>query len=548
MPMHRKLATFVVLSFFAYSASPRSVDTQTAPRQAELSAGPEIDVRSFGAVPDGKTDSTGAIQKATLLANTTGGVVKFPHGAGSYIYAGGPLTVGTPTNKVDWLLEGSDIHLISNLNQDFILLENYSGIFGFGSTWGKPSITVDPKAKLRTVVRNARQSPNQQEAVYIEGISINGQKGAQISGPAAVDLSYLYVPSMVRDTAITNFNSVNLRIDNAGVFLLDNVLAQGCGATYANQCPASQALIISKASDLTSLAGTYQGASAGLAIVTITGSQAINFYSTYYEAGRSSGPSLLIEDSQNVHVDGHLCGGYTDGDCIQIAQSGLRKTGSIRVTNARTNGIRQKLINNMITHETYTADGGFGHYGGDYTYLVREHGDRFIVADTPPSSLTGLQHGGLTIFNVKPDGKHFACFDFSVADAGPEEGTPVSRVCQENGKLGTTLHFLTSNNGSAGVTTDALQLDPSGNATISGTLFLRRDKGSPLSIASTALNPNLNADYVDGHRASDFTAAPVPAPATSSSPCTTAQWAHDDNYMYLCVGKNTWRRVNLSTF
>jgi hypothetical protein len=65
MPLHTRLPLFAAFVLFVYSASTRPVDAQTTARP-ELSSGPEIDVRSLGAVPDGVTDSTSAIQKATL--------------------------------------------------------------------------------------------------------------------------------------------------------------------------------------------------------------------------------------------------------------------------------------------------------------------------------------------------------------------------------------------------------------------------------------------------------------------------------------------------
>jgi len=59
---------------------------------------------------------------------------------------------------------------------------------------------------------------------------------------------------------------------------------------------------------------------------------------------------------------------------------------------------------------------------------------------------------------------------------------------------------------------------------------------------------NLNADRVDGKHASDFTAAPVAAPQSSTSACTAGSWAYDGNYVYVCVGSNTWKRTALASW
>lgn len=44
------------------------------------------------------------------------------------------------------------------------------------------------------------------------------------------------------------------------------------------------------------------------------------------------------------------------------------------------------------------------------------------------------------------------------------------------------------------------------------------------------------------------TAEVVSVPATSSSNGSTGQIAFNTSHLYVCVSKNTWRRVALSTF
>lgn len=40
----------------------------------------------------------------------------------------------------------------------------------------------------------------------------------------------------------------------------------------------------------------------------------------------------------------------------------------------------------------------------------------------------------------------------------------------------------------------------------------------------------------------------VPAPSSSSAPGTQGQLAYDQNYVYLCVQKNTWKRIALGSY
>ena len=84
----------------------------------------------------------------------------------------------------------------------------------------------------------------------------------------------------------------------------------------------------------------------------------------------------------------------------------------------------------------------------------------------------------------------------------------------------------------------------SGSASFSGALHAPKLQG----ITDTSVVANLNADRVDGKRASDFTAAPVAVPKAPNSACTAGNWAHDANYMYVCVSTNTWRRTALSAW
>lgn len=45
-----------------------------------------------------------------------------------------------------------------------------------------------------------------------------------------------------------------------------------------------------------------------------------------------------------------------------------------------------------------------------------------------------------------------------------------------------------------------------------------------------------------------YTAAPVAAPATSTSSGTAGQWAYDTTFLYICIAANTWVRTALVTF
>lgn len=78
-----------------------------------LVRGEELDVLGFGAVPDGRTDCTAAIQKALDTCAGTGGTVKFPPGT----YLSRPLTLPTRTTI---LLEDGATLLASPIQSDYL--------------------------------------------------------------------------------------------------------------------------------------------------------------------------------------------------------------------------------------------------------------------------------------------------------------------------------------------------------------------------------------------------------------------------------------------
>jgi len=84
----------------------------------------------------------------------------------------------------------------------------------------------------------------------------------------------------------------------------------------------------------------------------------------------------------------------------------------------------------------------------------------------------------------------------------------------------------------------------SGSANFSGGINAAKLQG----ITDSGVVSNLNADRVNGRHASDFTAAPVAAPKAANSPCSAGNWAFDTNYVYVCVGTNSWKRTSLSAW
>jgi hypothetical protein len=40
----------------------------------------------------------------------------------------------------------------------------------------------------------------------------------------------------------------------------------------------------------------------------------------------------------------------------------------------------------------------------------------------------------------------------------------------------------------------------------------------------------------------------ISAPSTPTSPGLTGQMAYEDNFLYICVGANSWRRVRMGTW
>jgi len=99
--------------------------------------------------------------------------------------------------------------------------------------------------------------------------------------------------------------------------------------------------------------------------------------------------------------------------------------------------------------------------------------------------------------------------------------------------------------GPASETTPTWFIDTaSGSASFSGGVNAAKLQG----IADRGVVANLNADRVDGKHASDFTAAPLAPPEAATSPCTAGGWAYDASFVYVCVGKNSWKRAALSTW
>jgi hypothetical protein len=37
-------------------------------------------------------------------------------------------------------------------------------------------------------------------------------------------------------------------------------------------------------------------------------------------------------------------------------------------------------------------------------------------------------------------------------------------------------------------------------------------------------------------------------PASASAACTAGTWTNDVNYIYICIGTNTWKRAGLTSF
>ena len=83
-----------------------------------------------------------------------------------------------------------------------------------------------------------------------------------------------------------------------------------------------------------------------------------------------------------------------------------------------------------------------------------------------------------------------------------------------------------------------------GQAYFAGNIFVGDHGGSPVCLKD---GTNCPANLTSPHACSS-TIAPLPAPATSSAPCTAGQFADDAKYHYVCVAANTWKRVALSTF
>ena len=127
----------------------------------------EINVAQFGAVADGKTDNTGAFQKALAAAGRTGAIVKVP--AGQYLFSGSltvpPQVVLKGVNATERTYSGyssgtSGGEVTASAGTVFLVTG------GAGSATGTPFLTLKLNSALRDVTIFYPNQPRSTSSAY----------------------------------------------------------------------------------------------------------------------------------------------------------------------------------------------------------------------------------------------------------------------------------------------------------------------------------------------------------------------------------------------
>lgn len=98
-----------------------------------------------------------------------------------------------------------------------------------------------------------------------------------------------------------------------------------------------------------------------------------------------------------------------------------------------------------------------------------------------------------------------------------------------------------------GVTNPTERLEVLGNIRGTRLIATQATGTSPMTVSSTTVVTNLNADLLDGKHASNFSER-VAVPATATSTGEMGQIAFDSTHFYCCTATNTWVRSPLATW
>lgn len=274
----------------------------------------EFNVEDFGAVGDGLSDDSAAIQTAlNAAAATRNGMY------GGFVY----LPKGT-------FLIGSQL-----------VIPNGVGLRGSGPASTKVKATNTFNAT--SMIRNDNQVGGQEYA-FLESLTVDGNQGSgAVCSTALVDFVSLFINSYVRDVVIENGSNVGLRIAAAaatGPVYVEN--------TWVVRCLGHNVLFEETASNT--------GSASGLVCVNLTSEhQASNKSAIYLKGlGRCSGWSFY-----NTHIEmGSAATGRTgitiDGvsyvlfDGVQLLATASTVTQGILITNVAQNvGIQIRNVINI---------------------------------------------------------------------------------------------------------------------------------------------------------------------------------------------------------
>jgi hypothetical protein len=301
----------------------------------------DLNVQAFGAVGDGVTDDTAAIQSAISAVGSTGGKVYFPPTSGGYLLNSSALTISIANT----MLMGAGV-------------ENTVLIIGSSFT-GAEAINITAfNCQVRDLTIRGASSTTTSNPIA-NGVEVTGARRARVSQVRFSNINGWAIEVVATNTSSTT-NCLGTQISQifgqscaGGVHFLGNT-TQG----FAMNCQATDLQFYST--------GVTTGASANLDCVRIedswdillencilwtslgTGSSlhikgtcAASFNTNMDLLGPSTGPCVLIEDSsngspQNVQIQGGV---------IQQGSPGLSITGAAYQVHIATT----RIINNQ-TH------------------------------------------------------------------------------------------------------------------------------------------------------------------------------------------------------
>jgi hypothetical protein len=185
----------------------------------DLNNTPYVDVRSFGAVGDGVTDDTAAIQAAFSYIASNGGTLRIP--AGTY-NATNLLSIGSASKPFSIIGDGTEATKIvraSNFNGSVVSINN-------SDNWVLSGLTIDAKHSIRSNGNHGLVFFDC-AGVRIDRVNVRDWKNSAILGYASTPGD-----TSVRNVIISDCVVDGLNASNNGILLVDHFVSgiEGCQA------------------------------------------------------------------------------------------------------------------------------------------------------------------------------------------------------------------------------------------------------------------------------------------------------------------------------